>query len=870
VKKLLIVLIVLCLLQIFWPTLQSFPTIQSKIVTSENIILNSGSIDIAGKVGGENADVQSNKVTLSIQDATGEIRSKDVTNTFKQSVGSTTVLQDGGATWAKTYGGSENDYCSPKQGIQQTLDGGYIIGGNTKSFGAGGVDFLIIKLKQDGTIEWAKTFGSIDDDWAKSIQQTKDGGYLVAGSTGDYYSHSGGSKSNLLILKLKQDGTIEWAKKFSESGDYIFPWEMQQTSDGGYIIGGEGYIKNSNNNVDFFIIKLKQDYSLEWAKAIGGSNVDFAFSIQQTKDSGYIASGGTKSFGVSGWGVLIVKIDSNGNLSQSKVFSGNYFEGCYFVRQTSDNGYIIAGEGAGSTSQDALTIKFKEDFSVDWAKAISVNGNALLYDIQQANDGGYVAAGFTKNEALILKLMQDGSVEWTKKLGINKYDGLVSVQQTIDGGYIIGGRTGDDVSGTVDILVLKLNSNGEIRGDCSYLTDSTPSISSKTIVLKDVSPQVKDVSLTESSPQITETVPDIKTTNICGGPIFTLTTKAGSGGSVSPSGSVAVDSGVDQTFTISSDSGYRIKDVLVDGVSVGTVSTYTFQNITSDHTIEAVFEVNTYTIKATSNIGGLISPSDSATVNYGSSQTFTITPNTGYTIKDVKVDEVSVGAVSTYTFENIADNHTIEATFEPITYTISALAGFGGYISPSGAVTVNYEESKIFTISPDFGYRISSVKVDGISRGTVSSYTFTNITSNHTIETSFEKSEIALILRVGESSFAVNGETRYLDSPPIIKNSRTLVPIRAVVESLGGTVGWDVTERKVTVSLGSTTIELWIGKLIAKVNDINTPIDPANPKVVPEIINSRTMLPLRFVTENLGCDVQWDGTTKTITITYQG
>ena len=106
-----------------------------------------------------------------------------------------------------------------------------------------------------------------------------------------------------------------------------------------------------------------------------------------------------------------------------------------------------------------------------------------------------------------------------------------------------------------------------------------------------------------------------------------------------------------------------------------------------------------------------------------------------------------------------------------------------------------------------------------------------------------------------------------MDSPPVIKNNRTLLPIRAIIESLGGTVSWDATERKVTVSLGSTNIELWIGKSIAKVNGVDTPIDSSNPKVVPEIINSRTMLPLRFVAENLGATVEWDGTT--ITITYQ-
>jgi len=204
------------------------------------------------------------------------------------------------------------------------------------------------------------------------------------------------------------------------------------------------------------------------------------------------------------------------------------------------------------------------------------------------------------------------------------------------------------------------------------------------------------------------------------------------------------------------------------------------------------------------------------------------------------------------------------------TYTITTSSGSGGSITPSGTITVNSGESKTFTITLYSGYKISNVKVDGISKGSISSYIFTNVTSNHTIEAIFEKeiTQTTIILQIGNSSFTVNGISNILDSPPVIKNSRTLLPIRVIIEALGGTVGWDANEKKVTVTLGSTTIELWIGKSTAKVNGVNTLIDLTNTKVVPEIINSRTMLPLRFITENLGCDVQWDGTTKTITITY--
>jgi photosystem II stability/assembly factor-like uncharacterized protein len=129
--------------------------------------------------------------------------------------------------------------------------------------------------------------------------------------------------------------------------------------------------------------------------------------------------------------------------------------------------------------------------------------------------------------------------------------------------------------------------------------------------------------------------------------------------------------------------------------------------------------------------------------------------------------------------------------------------------------------------------------------------------------------QTVIVLQIGNSKFTVNGASTTLDSPPVIKNGRTLVPIRAIIEALGGTVGWDATTKKATVTLGKKTIDLWIGKSAATVNGASTPIDSTNAKVVPEIINGRTMLPLRFVSENLGCSVVWAAATKTITITYQ-
>jgi len=374
---------------------------------------------------------------------------------------------------------------------------------------------------------------------------------------------------------------------------------------------------------------------------------------------------------------------------------------------------------------------------------------------------------------------------------------------------------------------------------------------------------------------------DYEWKNYCTKQTYTITASAGIGGSISPSGTVTVNSGADQIFAITPTTGYHIKDVKVDGSSVGAVNSYTFTSINSNHRISVEFvwtvdttppvieasaptEVNTPTVtitgKVTDNVGVVSVWVGAKKAEFAPDGTFS---------EPVSLDE-GINTIKVVAFDTSGNKgeKDLTVTYKK-TFTIVSLAGHGGLISPSGTITVNSGDSMAFTITPNSGYKISLVKVDGISKGSISSYTFTNITSDHTIEVMFEKSTIVLILKIGDSSFIMSGETRYLDSPPIIKNNRTLLPIRAIIEALDGTVSWDATERKVTVTLGSTTIELWIGKSIAKVNGIDTSIDSTNSKVVPEIINSRTMLPLRFVTENLGATVNWDGATKTITITYQ-
>ncbi|MDR1874277.1 MAG: hypothetical protein LBQ90_04585, partial [Synergistaceae bacterium] len=195
--------------------------------------------------------------------------------------------------------------------IQQTRDGGYVVAGYTSSadgdvsgFQGGWSDCWVVKLNATGSIEWQKAFGGSDFDTVTSIQQTIDGGYIVAGNTvstdGDVSSFHGKGKRNIWVVKLNAKGSIEWQKtpggsRWSDASS------IQQTTDSGYIVAG--YTSSADGDVsgfqggwsDCWMVKLNAKGSIEWQKALGGSDRDEARSIQQTADGGYIVAGWTES-----------------------------------------------------------------------------------------------------------------------------------------------------------------------------------------------------------------------------------------------------------------------------------------------------------------------------------------------------------------------------------------------------------------------------------------------------------------------------------------------------------------------------------------------------------------------------------------------
>lgn len=238
-------------------------------------------------------------------------------------------------------------------------------------------------------------------------------------------------------------------------------------------------------------------------------------------------------------------------------------------------------------------------------------------------------------------------------------------------------------------------------------------------------------------------------------------------GSIVPAGTVQVIEGRDTTFTVSPSTGYHLDSIVVDGVNQGVVLTYSFTNVLNAHTIVAYFSINIYSITATADSNGTITPSGTMTLPFGSTQTFSITPNTGYHVSSLLVDGTSVATDTSYSFPNISSNHTLHAMFAINTYTIATNSNAHGTITPSGVLPLNYGESISFTFTPDSGYYVDSIFVDGISIDSTEGYTFTNVTAHHTLTVKFSNAYY--------TSFSVKEKWNIISVPVKMENYATSV-----------------------------------------------------------------------------------------------
>jgi hypothetical protein len=331
------------------------------------------------------------------------------------------LSSSGAIQWQKSIGGSGADYALC---IEPTGDGGYIMSGYTYSndgdvkgyHGGDEADAWVVKLSSNGVIQWQKVLGgSTGCEFANQVLPTSDGGYIVAGHTdshdGDVTSIHGGR--DVWIIKLSSSGDVQWQKTIGGTAD-DYAYSIQSTSNGGCIIAGyteshDGDVTGNHGAQDVWVAKLSSSGAIEWQKALGGINNDYAYCIQSTADGGYIVAGYTES----------------------------------------NNGDVAGNHG----SQDAWIVKLSGNGTIQWQKTLGGTDNENARSIQPTSDGGYIVAGYTysvngdvagnhgNQDAWVLKLSSSGDIQWQKALGGTSSERAQSIQPTADGGYIVAGQT---------------------------------------------------------------------------------------------------------------------------------------------------------------------------------------------------------------------------------------------------------------------------------------------------------------------------------------------------------------------------------------------------------------------------------------------
>lgn len=422
--------------------------------------------------------------------------------------------------WAKCYGGTDDDAA---KSILQTFDGGYIIAGTSFSNDEDAVghhgtidfsDFLVIKINDTGGIGWTKSYGGTSMEYANSIISTKDGGYIIAGSTisndGDVEGNHGPS-FDAWILKIDANGNMLWQKCYGGSGNEE-AFSILQSKDGGYVFAGYASSMDGDLTIghtgfggtltqDLWVVKINDTGALEWQKDLGGSKVDVAWCIQQTESGNYMVAGYSESVdgdlpkhygSAGGWDAWLLEFNDLGSLVWQKIYGGSGDDMFTSIKQTSDKGFILTGstssndkdvsgnhlDKSGNPTTDAWVVKTDTAGNINWQKCYGGTGSETGVDICQTNDGGYGLAAYTSsfdgditdsniigagNDYWLVQLHPDDKIDWEETFGGTLSDAPNAVKQTGDGGYIIAGYTSSedgDVTGwrggAGDYWVLKL------------------------------------------------------------------------------------------------------------------------------------------------------------------------------------------------------------------------------------------------------------------------------------------------------------------------------------------------------------------------------------------------------------------------------
>jgi hypothetical protein len=352
-------------------------------------------------------------------------------------------------SWQRTYGGQADDVGAS---VQQTSDGGFIVAGRTQSFGAGDDEVYLVKTNASGDTFWTRTYGGSYADVGNSVQQTTDSGFIIAGCSRTY--DPGGL--DVYLIKTDARGDTFWTRTYGGAGDDV-GYSVKQTSDFGYIVVGSTSSYGAGAS-DVYLIKTDAQGDTLWTRTYGGADDDEGYAVQQTPDGGFMIVGYTSSFGAGNSDVYLIKADSQGDTLWTRTYGGPGTDEGFSAQQTADGGYVIAGF---TDNGGVYLIKTDASGDTQWAKAYREMYGGC--SVQQTADRGYIVAvrSFYIFEddpnAYLIKTDAQGDTLWTRTYGGTKNDRGNAIRQTRDSGYVVAGWTYSFGAGNSDVYLIKTN-----------------------------------------------------------------------------------------------------------------------------------------------------------------------------------------------------------------------------------------------------------------------------------------------------------------------------------------------------------------------------------------------------------------------------
>lgn len=378
-----------------------------------------------------------------------------------------TAFGEESAMWTETYGGSENDVCTS---MIKTDDGGFALVGYTYSFGIADSEIWLVKINVNGSMEWNKTYGTSGYETARDLILTDDG-YIILGETTSF----GAGENDVWLIKTDLSGNMQWNETYGGIGGDR-GWKIIQTSDNGYVIAGFTTSFGAGGN-DYWLFKIDSFGIVQLNLTFGGTEDDRCRDIIPTTDNGFLLTGWSNSYSEGDIDYWIVKTDSNGEHEWNQTFGGIEAERGLASICTNDGGYLTMGNTAsfGNGETDYYLVKSDNFGNLIWNQTYGGAAAETPTSIIEAIDGGYAVAGRTysfgagDSDIWLLKTDSVGMMLFNQTYGGEMSDTSQTLIQTSDGGYAIAGSTVSFGEGENDFWVIKTDEHGIIPEFSSFV-----------------------------------------------------------------------------------------------------------------------------------------------------------------------------------------------------------------------------------------------------------------------------------------------------------------------------------------------------------------------------------------------------------------